>query len=166
MRIFEEDIPKTTFRTRYGHYEFTVLTFGLTNAPASFQSLVNSILHEFLDKFVLVYLNDILIFSKNEEEHAKHLEMVFAKLREHRLLAKPFKCGFALEEVEYLGHIISAEGIKVDLTKVEALVSWLPPKDIHELRSFLGLTNYYRRFVHSYSDVAKPLLSLLKHGTY
>ena len=166
IRISEEDIPKTAFRSRYGLYEFTVLTFGLTNAPASFQALVNDILGDFLDKFVLVYLDDILVYSETEKEHAEHLQKVFEVLRKHSLFAKPSKCVFGQLEVEYLGHIVSSKGVQVDPAKIEALSSWPAPMDIHELRSFLGLANYYRRFVKSYSDIAKPLLNLLKQGNW
>jgi hypothetical protein len=114
MRINEEDISKTTFRTRYGHYEFTMVSFGLSNTPAVFMCLMNGVLRDYLDKFVIVFLDDILVYSKLEEEHEKHLRMVLQVLREHQLYAKLSKCSFYQRQIHYLGHIISEEGIVVD----------------------------------------------------
>ena len=121
LRIKDEDIHKTAFRTKYGHYEFTMLRFGLTNAPAAFMNLMNSIFQDCLDKFVLVFIDDILIYSKNEEEHQEHLEKVLQRLREHILYEKLSKCAFYQKEIQYLGHIISAQGIVVDLSKIKAI---------------------------------------------
>ena len=118
MKIREQDIPKTAFTTRYGLYEYTVLSFGLTNAPAYFMSMMNKVFMEFLDKFVVVFIDDILVYSKNEEEHKEHLRLVLEKLREHQLYANFSKCVFWLKEVTFLGHVISREGIAVDPTKV------------------------------------------------
>lgn len=161
IRIKEEDIHKTAFRTRYGHYEFLVLPFGLTNAPATFMTLMNDIFREFLDQFVIVYLDDILIYSKTREEHLQHLQQVLQILRKHRLYAKLSKCEILKQKVEYLGHYISSEGISVDLRKVTVVKEWPIPTNISELRSFLGLASYYRKFVKGFSSIAAPLTLLL-----
>ena len=124
LKIREQDIPKTAFTTRYGLYEYTVMSFGLTNAPAYFMNLMNKVFMEFLDKFVVVFIDDILVYSKNEEEHKEHLRLVLEKLREHQLYAKFSKCEFWLKEVGFLGHVISGEGIAVDPTKVETVTEW------------------------------------------
>jgi len=161
VRIREEDVPKTAFRTRYGHFEFLVLPFGLTNAPATFMTLMNDIFREFLDKFVVVYLDDILVYSKTKEEHYKHLHQVLNTLRKHKLYAKISKCELFQTKVEYLGHYISDQGISVDERKVVAIKNWNIPTNLTELRSFLGLANYYRKFVLNYSTIASPLTQLL-----
>ena len=147
MKIRELDIPKTAFTTRYGLYEYTVMSFGLTNAPAYFMNMMNKVFMEFLDKFVVVFIDDILVYSKNEEEHKEHLRMVLEKLREHQLYAKFSKCEFSLKEVGFFGHVISGEGIAVDPTKVETVTEWEAPTTVGEIRSFLGLAGYYRRFI-------------------
>eukprot|EP00253_Pinus_taeda_P020294 PITA_20294 len=164
IRIKEEDIAKTTFRTRYGHYEFVVLPFGLTNAPATFMCLMNSVFHQFLDKFVLIFIDDILIYSRSKEEHEEHLRMVLQTLREHQLYAKLSKCDFYKEEIQYLGHVISKEGIVVDPEKIKTILDWPVPKDVADIRSFMGLARYYRRFVEGFSRVAYPITSLQKKG--
>src|SRR6266511_2123677 len=161
IRIKEADISKTAFRTRYGHYEFLVLPFGLTNAPATFMTLMNDVFREFLDDFVIVYLDDILIYSKTREEHLQHLHHVLQTLRKHHLYAKFSKCEIFKQKVEYLGHYISSEGISVDLRKVNAVKEWPMPSNVSELRSFLGLTSYYRKFIKSFSIIAAPLTMLL-----
>ena len=161
VRIAESDIHKTAFRTRYGHYEFLVMPFGLTNAPATFQALMQVILTPFLDKFALVYIDDVLIYSKTKTEHFRHIEAVLEKLRENRLQAKPSKCEFFSQAVEYLGHIVTADGIKVDPRKIDSIKEWPVPKDAHQVRSFLGLCGYYRRFVKDFSKIAKPITDLL-----
>ena len=138
VKIREKDIPKTTFTTRYGLYEYTVMSFGLTNAPAYFMSMMNKVLMEFLDKFVVVFIDDILVYSKDEEEHKEHLRLVLEKLREHQLYAKFGKCEFWLKEVGFLGHVISGEGISVDPTKVQSVTEWLAPTLVGEIHSYLS----------------------------
>ena len=123
-------MPKTTFRTRYGHYEFLVMPFGLTNAPAVFMDLMNQIFRPYLDRFVVVFIDDILVYSRDEEEHAEHLRIMLQILREKQLYAKFNKCEFWLREVGFLGHIVSAEGIRVDPSKISAIVNWSPPKNV------------------------------------
>eukprot|EP00253_Pinus_taeda_P019316 PITA_19316 len=164
IRIKDEDIAKTTFKTRYGHYEFVVLPFGLTTAPATFMCLMNSVFHQFLDKFVLIFIDDILIYSRSKEEHEEHLRMVLQTLREHQLYAKLSKCDFYKEEIQYLGHVISQEGIAVDPEKIKTILEWPVPKDVADIRSFMGLAGYYRRFVEGFSRVAYPITSLQKKG--
>jgi hypothetical protein len=162
IRIEEESIPKTAFRTRYGHYEYTVLPFGLSNAPATFMTLMNDIFKDVLDKFVLVYLDDILIFSKNEKEHEEHLRYVLQKLKEHRLFAKMTKCEFFKSSVQFLGHVASKDGVSVDPTKVKAIQEWPVPRNQSELRSFLGLATFYQKYAKRFSHTAAPLTELLK----
>jgi hypothetical protein len=144
IKIRASDIPKTAFSTRYGMYEYLVLSFGLTNAPAYFMYLMNSIFMPVLNKFVVVFIDDILVYSKNEVEHAKHLHTILQRLREHRLYAKLSKCDFWLKEIKFLGHTISQEGISVDPDKVHQVMNWKPPTTIHQIQSFLGLAGYYR----------------------
>ena len=161
-RISDKDIPKTAFRTRYGHYEFTFMSFGLTNAPAVFMDLMNRVFRAYLDKFFVVFLYDILIYSKNTSEHQEHLPVVLQVLRENYIYAKFSKCEFWLEKVAFLGHIISKEGISVDPLKIQAVSKWSAPKDVTEVCSFLGLVGYYRRFVKDFSKIARPLTSFMK----
>jgi hypothetical protein len=143
IRIRPEDIPKTAFTTRYGLFQYLVMYFGLTNAPAHFTYLMNSVFMPELDKFVVVFIDNILIYSKNEEEHAQHLRIVLTRLREHQLYAKFSKCAFWLEEIQFLGHVLSAKGIAVDPSKVKEILEWKPPTTVHQVRSFLGLAGYY-----------------------
>jgi hypothetical protein len=164
VRIKEEDISKTSFRTRYGHYEFTVVPFGFSNALAIFMCLMNGVFREYLDKFVIVFLYDILIYSKSEEEHEHHLRMVLQVLREHQLYAKLSKCSFYQKQIHYLGHIISKDGIAVDPEKIEAIREWSGPKNVIEVRSFMGLAGYYRRFIEGFSKIAHPITSLQRKG--
>jgi hypothetical protein len=151
IKIRASDIPKTTFLTRYGLYEFLVMSFGLTNAPAYFMYLMNSVFMPELDKFVVVFIDDILVYSKNEEEHARHLHVVLQHLREHRLYAKLSKCDFWLKEIKFLGHTISQVGIAVDPNKVQEVMNWKPPTTVRQIRSFLGLAGYYRKFIPDFS---------------
>ena len=162
IKIRKEDIPKTAFTTRYGLYEYTVMSFGLTNAPATFMRLMNSIFHEYLDKFVIIYIDDILVYSKTEEEHAEHLRLVLTKLRDHRLYAKFSKCEFWLKELIFLGHVVSAAGVAVIPDKIQSILDWPTPKSVKDIRSFLGLAGYYRRFIEGFSKIAKALTDLLK----
>src|SRR4051794_25451824 len=162
IRIQDKDVPKTAFRTRYGHYEFTVMPFGLTNAPATFQRLINNIFHLLLDDCVVVYLDDILIYSPDLESHHQYLQQVFDILRREKLYCKMSKCEFLKSSVEYLGHVISDKGIQVDPKKIESIQSWPAPRNLHELRSFLGLTNYYRRFIDGYAKQITALNRLLR----
>ncbi|KAD7477238.1 hypothetical protein E3N88_00374 [Mikania micrantha] len=162
LRIKEDDVPKTAFRTRYGHYEFLVMPFGLTNAPAIFMDLMNRVCKPYLDKFVIVFIDDILIYSKTKEEHEKHLKLILELLRKEQLYAKFSKCEFWMREVPFLGHIVSEKGIQVDPTKIEAIKNWEAPKTPTEVRQFLGLAGYYRRFIQDFSKVAVPL-TLLTH---
>jgi hypothetical protein len=158
------DIPKTAFSTSYVLYECLVMSFGLTNAPAYFMYLMNSVFMTELDKFVVVFIDDILVYSKNEEEHAEHLRIVLQHLRDHKLYAKFSKCEFWLDSVKFLVHTISNEGISVDPSKVQEVMGWRPPNFVHQIRSFLRLAGYYRRFVPDFSRIAKPMTELLKKG--
>ena len=137
LKVRDEDIPKTAFRTRYGHYEFLVMSFGLTNAPAAFMDLMNRVCRPMLDRSVIVFIDDILIYSKNEGDHACHLKEVLEALRREKLYAKFSKCAFWLREVQFLGHVINADGILVDPSKIETVMKWSPPKTPTEVRSFL-----------------------------
>jgi hypothetical protein len=161
IRIASEDIPKTAFRTRYGHFEFMVLPFGLTNAPATFMHLMQSIFFPYLDKFVIVFLDDILVFSKTREEHDQHLRQVLEVLRQNKLYAKLSKCEFYQTTISFLGHKITQDGIHMEPDKVAAVKDWPIPKDISDVRSFLGLAGYYRKFVKGFSKIAAPLTELL-----
>ena len=158
------DVPKTAFRTRYGHYEFLVMPFGLTNAPAAFMDLMNKVFRPYLDQFVVVFIDDILVYSRDEQEHEQHLKIVLQTLREKKLYAKLRKCDFWLKEISFLGHIVSAEGVRVDPVKIEAVVNWKPPQSVTEVRSFLGLARYYRRFVKGFSVIASSLTKSLGKG--
>ena len=162
LRVRENDVSKTAFKTRYGHYEFLVMPFGLTNAPAAFMDLMNRVFSPYLDKFVIVFIDDILVYSGSSEEHAEHLRTILQILRERQLYAKFSKCQFWLDKVAFLGHGISAKGISVDPQKIEAIVNWKPPTNVFEVRSFLGLAGYYRKFVDGFSKIATPLTNLLK----
>lgn len=162
VRVHDDDIPKTAFRTRYGLFEFLVLPFGLTNAPATFMTLMNDVFREEMDTFVIIYLDDILVFSPNEEQHLIDLERVLQKLRENKLYAKLPKCEFFKSEVGFLGHIVSGKGISVDPAKVKAVVDWPTLTCVLDVQSFLGLVNYYRRFICDLAKIAAPLTELLK----
>ena len=162
IRILEEDVPKIAFRVPFGHYQFKFLSFGLTNVPITFQSVMNRIFHQYLGKFVLVYLDDILVFSKTPKEQIEHLRVVFDVLHKNKLYAKLAKCHFAKNELEYLGHVVGKDGIKVDPRKIEIVAKWARPKDINQLRSFLGLCNYFCKFIQGYSILVAPLTHLTR----
>ena len=162
LRIKDVDVHKTAFRTRYGHYEFLVMPFGLTNAPAAFMNLMNRVFRPHVDQFVVVFIDDILVYSKDRESHDTHLQVVLETLRKEQLYAKLSKCGFWMNEVSFLGHIVSKEGIRVDPKKIGVVVEWKPPRNVTEVRSFLGLAGYYRRFVKGFSMTAAPMTKLLQ----
>ncbi|GJU22350.1 reverse transcriptase domain-containing protein [Tanacetum coccineum] len=160
LRVHEDDIPKTTFRTRYGHFEFTIMPFGLTNAPAIFMDLMNQVCRPYLDNFVIVFIDDILIYSKTREEHEMHLRLVLELLKKEKVYAKFSKCEFWLQEVQFLRHVINRDGIHVDPSKIEAVKKWKAPRTPFEVRSFLELEGYCHRFIEDFSKITKPLTVL------
>ena len=162
MALGEE--PKTAFRTHQGLYEFKVMPFGLTNAPASFQSVMNKKYSPMLWKNILVFFDEIFIYSKTLDEHVQHLLAVFNIFSKHQLFIKRSECSFAQQTLEYLGHIISATGVATNPDKVQAMMQWSVPVSLKELRGFLGLTGYYRKFIEHYGSICKPLTNLLKKG--
>ena len=162
IAVKEEDIPKTAFRTQRGHFEFVVMPFGVTNAPSTFQRMMNSLFKEDLDDFVLVYLDDILVFSATLEEHIRHIRKALEKLRTAKLYARLHKCAFFQRRVEYLGFDVSADGIQPSPEKVKAIVEWPQPQSVRDVRSFLGLASFYRRFIKQFSRKARPLTDLTR----
>ncbi|GAB2281581.1 hypothetical protein Dimus_039480 [Dionaea muscipula] len=158
LKVKEGDIVKTAFRTRYGHYEFLVMPFGLTNAPAAFMDMMHRVFKPYLDRFVVVFIDDIL----SEAQHMEHLKIALQLLRERQLYAKFKKCEFWLSSVAFLGHVISKDGVSVDKKKVEAVEKWARPTTVREVRSFLGMAGYYRRFVEGFSSIALPLNNLTR----
>ena len=159
------DVWKTAFKSKEGLFEWLVMPFGLTNAPATFMRLMNDVLRPFIDSFVVVYLDDILIFSKTWSEHLQHVEQVLLSLQKHKLYANMDKCSFGMQSIQYLGYIIDHEGVHVDSTKIQIIRDWPPPQNFTELHSFLGLANFYYRFVFGFSHLAWPLNQSLKGGT-
>ena len=162
LRVQESDVPKTAFRTRYGHYGFLVMSFGFTNAPEAFMDLMNRVFQPYLDRLVIIFIDDILVYSGSLKKHSEHLRIVLQTLRERKLYAKLSKCHFWLNRVAFLGHVISVEGVSVDSQKIEAVVNWKPLKNVSEVRSFLGLAGYYRKFVEGLSKIAAPLTKLTR----
>jgi hypothetical protein len=157
IRIHDEDIPKTASSMRYGLYEYLVMPFGLANALAHFKYLMNFIFMLELDKFIVVFIDDILVYSQSTDEHEEHLRVVLQRLLDHQLYAKFSKCEFWINEVSFLGHVISPEGIIVDPGMVRDVLDWKPPKFVHQVRSFLGLAGYYRRFIPNFSKISNPI---------
>src|SRR5690606_15674128 len=160
VRVKSEDVPKTAFNTRYGKFEFLVLSFGLSNSPPVFQTMMNSVLRPFLDNFVIVYLDDILVFSKTLEEHKEHIRLVLNALKENKLVVNAKKCEFGRRNITFVGHIVGERGIAVDSAKIDVIRTWPVPSSIHEIRQFLGLCSYYRRFIAGFADIAAPLTDL------
>jgi hypothetical protein len=165
VRVAEEDIQKTAFNTRYGQFEYLVVPFGLTSAPSTFMALMNHILHPYLDKFAIAYLDDVLIYSKTLDEHVIHVRTILDEFRKHKLYAKESKCEFFKHEVKFLGFIVGADGIKVDPAKVEAVKVWPVPKSVTDVRSFLGFVGFYRKFIKNHSAVVAPISDLTKTST-
>jgi len=161
IRVRERDIPKTAFRTHEGHYEFVVMPFGLTNAPTTFQSLMNDLFRPYLRKFILVFFDDILVYSTSWEDHLTHLQTVLQILADNELFAEESKCRFGVTQVDYLGHIISEQGVSVDPTKIQTVIEWPTPTTTKGVRRFLGLVGYYRKFIRHFGSIAAPLTRLL-----
>ncbi|GKD08679.1 putative reverse transcriptase domain-containing protein [Tanacetum coccineum] len=164
LRVREQDVPRMAFRTRYGHYEFQVMPFGLTNAPAVFMDLMNRVCKPYLDKFVIVFIDDILIYLKDKKEHEEHLKEILELLKKEKLYAKFSKCEFWIPKVQFFGHVIDSRGIYVDPTKIESIKDWASPKTPTEIRQFLGLPSYYRRFIEGFSKIAKSMTKLTQKG--
>ena len=164
IRMRDTDIPKTCIRTRYGSFEFLVMPFGLTNAPSTFQAVMNDVFREYLDDFVMVYIDDILIFSRTEEDHFRHVKQILTRLRQHKLFAKLSKCEFNRASLPFLGHVVGQNGVEMQQSKVQALAAWPRLTTVTEVQSFLGLANYYRRFIRDFARISAPLSELTKKG--
>ena len=166
VRVKEEDIPKIAFSTRYGHYKLIVMSFGLTNVPTVFMDTMNRVFLDYLDQFIVVFIDDILIYSKTPNEHEEHLRKAMERLCRKKLYAKLEKCEFWLDSVSFLGHVIFGEGVAVDLEKVKAVVQWTRPTSVFEIQSFLGLAGYYRRFIEGFSKLWRPLTALTRKNAH
>jgi len=166
VRMHPDDVAKTAFRTHHGHYEFLVMPFGLSNAPATFQALMNDVLRPYLRRSVLVFFDDILIYSSSWAEHLQHVNIVLHALRAHNLHLKRSKCSFGAASVAYLGHVISKDGVAMDADKVAAVHAWPTPCSAHDLRGFLGLAGYYRKFIKDFGIIAAPLTRLLRRDAF
>jgi hypothetical protein len=166
VRMHLSDVEKTAFRTHHGHFEFLVMPFGLSNAPATFQALMNDVLQPFFRRFVLVFFNDILIYNSSWTEHLQHIHLALEALRCHSLHVKRSKCSFGERSVAYLGHVISANGVAMDDDKVEAVASWPEPRSVRGVRGFLGLAGYYRKFIRDFGSIAAPLTRLLRKEAF
>jgi len=166
IRVYSCDTYKTAFRTHEGHFEFLVMPFGLTNAPSTFQATMNQLFSQYVRRFVIVFFDDILIYSASLEDHLQHLELVFTSLKTHCFFVKLSKCLFCQESIEYLGHIVSSRGVHADPAKLEAMEKWPTPVTVKQLRGFLGLIGYYRKFIAHYASIASPLTDLLKHDAF
>ena len=164
--LVSEDTFKTAFRTVDGHFEFLVMPFGLSNAPSTFQATMNEVFRKYLRRFILVFFDDILVYSPSLEAHLIHLQTTLEILQQHQFFAKESKCSFGVSKVEYLGHIVSAEGVAVDPSKITAILEWPCPISVTALRGFLGLTGYYRKFVRHYATIAAPLTEFLKTNNF
>jgi hypothetical protein len=162
LKVREEDVRKIAIRTRYDHYKFLVMPFGLTNAPSAFIDLMNRVFHEYLDSFVVVFIDDILVCSANHVEHEEHLKIVMEVLREKKLFAKLKKCEFWLEEVSFLGHVVNKDKLAIGPAKVKVVVEWEQPTNLQEICSFLGLAGYYRRFIEGFSALLEPITALTR----
>jgi hypothetical protein len=166
VRVKEEDIPKTAFRTRYGHYKFLVMSVELTNAPAIFMDTMNRVFHDYLDQFTVVFIDDILIYSNTSKEHEEHLRKILERLRDEKLYAKLKKCEFWLDSMSFLRHVISGKGVAVDPEKVKAVVEWTRPTSVFEIWSFLRLAGYYRRFIEGFLKLSGPLIVLTRKNAH
>jgi hypothetical protein len=162
VRMKEKDIPKIAFRTRYGHYEFLVMSFGLTNALAVFMDMMNRVFHDYLDQFTVAFVDNILIYSKMLEEHEEHLRKALERLEREQLYAKLEKCEFWLDSMSFLEHMISSNVIAVDPENVKAVVEWTRPTSMFKIQSFLGLVGYCRHFIKGFSKLSRPLTALTK----